>query len=187
MKVLLVDNGTRYLKKLKSLLSENNIQVIHQAEIVDIKNSDADLVILSGGHTLPVTDKRNPYTVEIAFVKETTIPVFGICLGYEIIAHAFSAELLLMKRREKGLLEISPIKRNGIFKNIKDFSVYENHRWVVKNLPKDLIGLAKSKDGYEVIKHKKKPIYGFQFHPEMFVGKSSGDEIFRNLLDIIAA
>lgn len=42
-----------------------------------------------------------------------------------------------------------------------------------------------SKDGVEIIKHKQKIIYGFQFHPEMFPDQTQGDELFANLINLV--
>jgi carbamoylphosphate synthase small subunit len=47
------------------------------------------------------------------------------------------------------------------------------------------VGLANSIEGIEIIKHKDKPIYGFQFHPEMFPNLSDGDELFANIVKIV--
>jgi anthranilate/para-aminobenzoate synthase component II len=183
MRILIVDNGTSYLKNLEALFAGDNIKVIKYSRIAKIKNIDADLVVLSGGHGSPVLSKRDPYRLEIDFIQHATVPILGVCLGYELIAHAFKAELTLMKNREQGILKIVPIRKSPLFKGIKKFSVYESHRWVVKKIPKGLIGLAKSKDGYEIIAHTGSPfIYGVQFHPEMFVQQTSGSRIFKNLL-----
>jgi len=182
---MIVDNGTSYLKKLKTLLVDNELKIIESTHVSSINQNENDLIILSGGHGFPVMDKQNPYAHEIELVKNSTGPILGICLGYEIIAHAFGAKLELMEGREKGLLEISPIGEDALFKNITNFSVYESHRWIVKQLPSELIGLATSKDGYEIIKHENRPIFGFQFHPEMFTEQACGDEIFRNFLEVI--
>jgi len=185
MRVLIIDNGTSYLEQLKKLFFDSIVSVVNYSQIPKIKYSDADLIVLSGGHGLPVMDSKNPYAEEINFIKNSSIPILGICLGYELIARAFGADLKLMKKREKGILDISPVHSDPIFKNISVFSAYESHRWVVEKLPKDLVGLAKSKDGYEVIKHKQKLIYGFQFHPEMLVKQVSGNNIFINFLGTI--
>jgi anthranilate/para-aminobenzoate synthase component II len=185
MKVLIIDNGTSYLEKLKALFIGSVVEVIEYNQISRVKIEDIDLIILSGGHGTPVINKQNFYTSEINFIKTSSVPILGICLGYELIAHAFGAELELMEVREKGILNIIPIKQSNLFIGVKNFSVYESHRWVVKKLPKELIGLAKSKDGWEIINYSGKPlIYGFQFHPEMFTDQTSGNQIFKNFLKI---
>lgn len=69
--------------------------------------------------------------------------------------------------------------------NFKSIDAWENHRWVVEKLGPDLIGLARSKLGYEIIRHSTKPIYGFQFHPEMLTKETKGAVIFNNLVKLI--
>lgn len=44
---------------------------------------------------------------------------------------------------------------------------FESHRWAVTNMHKDFEVLAESNTGIEVIKHKSKPIFATQFHPEV--------------------
>ena len=80
---------------------------------------------------------------------------------------------------------INIISKDIIFKNNKKIKIYESHSWKIAEIPEDFIILAKSKDSIEIIKHKEKEIYGFQFHPEHLVDKTEGDEIFLNLFNKI--
>ncbi len=185
MKVLIIDNGTSYLQQLENLLSKHAFQVIKYSEIGSVDLNDFDAIILSGGHAFTVEGHTAQLEKEIDLVKESTRPIFGICFGFEVIAQAFGAKLELMKSKEHGILDIEVIESDDIFLNINSFQVFESHRWVVKELPKDFISLARSKDGIEAIKHKTRPVYAVQFHPEMFTEESCGDEIFNNFLNII--
>lgn len=148
----------------------------------DLSLKDADLTVLSGGHHLYVTEHPEAYQTEIKFIKTSKKPILGVCLGAELVANTFGAKLEFLESKENGLVNIEVIENSPIFKNIPNFKVYENHRLTISSLPKELIGLARSEKGFEVIKHLTKPIYGFQFHPEMFEDKACGDEIFRNLI-----
>lgn len=49
----------------------------------------------------------------------------------------------------------------------------------------NLIPLAKSKFGVEIIKHPKKIIYGVQFHPEIKVSRNYSKKILNNFLEIV--
>lgn len=182
MKILLIDNGTSYLPELKKLLSGHTFKIIKYSEISSIQADTFDATILSGGHNFPVKNNENRLKNEFAYVTNSKKPILGICFGFEIIARAFGAELELMPRREQGLLDIQVDNPEVIFSGISTFQVFENHRWVVKKLPESLVALAHSKDGIEALKHHRLPIYGVQFHPEMFTEKTNGIKILSNFL-----
>ena len=185
MKLLIIDNGTSYLPQLLNLVGNNFYCVIKYFELDSINIRDYDAVVLSGGHDIPISGNEDVYKTELDLVRNLEKPIFGICFGFEIIARAFGAKLEQMPVREHGVLDIEIVEPDKIFVGIKDFQVFESHRWVVKEPIKDLLMLARSKDGIEAIKHKIRPIYAVQFHPEMFIEKTCGDEIFRNFLNIL--
>lgn len=116
MRVIIVDNGTSFLERLESLFTEGEVTVVGREYLSKIKSGDADLVVLSGGHGLPVMNKSNPYANEIEFIKNYQFPILGVCLGYELIGRAFGAELKLMENPEKGILAISPIREHELFR-----------------------------------------------------------------------
>lgn len=182
MKILVVDNGTSYLEQLKDLLSGHDFFVIRYSDIRDVRSDDFDAIILSGGHDFPVNGNGEKLKKEIDLINTAGKPILGICFGFELIAYIFGSKLEMMRDKEHGILDIFVVEPDEIFTDIPNFKVYESHRWVIKEPAKDLIVLACSKDGIEAIKHKNKPIYGVQFHPEMFIEKTCGDEIFRNFL-----
>ncbi len=185
MKILLVNNGTSYLAGLKDLLLGLPFLTVNYGQLGAIDARDFDAIILSGGHDLPVRGSEKFFEKEMQLIRESQKPLLGICLGFELIASAFGLELELMDTKENGIINIKTSKYDPIFSGIESFKVFESHRWVVKETNEDLIALAYSKDGIEVIKHKTLPIYGVQFHPEMFVDQTCGEKIFRNFLKII--
>ena len=64
----------------------------------------------------------------------------------------------------------------------KDISVYESHCFRIKQLPDEFIVLGRTEHAIEFFKHKEKPLYGLQFHPEAFVDTTEGDELFMSIL-----
>lgn len=185
MKILIVDNGTSYIESLKQLLVDKTFEVIPFSELSVKKEKDFDLFILSGGHSFPVVGNDFLLEKEIEFIRNCKKPILGICFGFELVAHVFGAVLQEMKEKEKGFIDIVVIEPDDLFLAVTNFSVFESHRWVVTSLGGTVIPLAESKDGIEVIKHKQLPIYGVQFHPEMFVEQTCGREIFNNFLHLV--
>ena len=182
MKILLIDNGTAYHEKLLELLSYYEV-VIRRVNDHNFIVDNADVIILSGGHSNSVINHQKFYKKEIDLIRNNQKPLLGICLGAELLGFTFGASLKRMKKKEKGIVKLEIDSDDGIFEGMNNIFVYESHRWVIKELGSTLVGLARSTDGYEIIKHKDFPFYGFQFHPEMLVDRTSGEKIFRNLID----
>lgn len=177
MKVLLIDNGTKHLGKLQDLLKNNEIHVYKLFSKYPDFNS-FDLVVLSGGSRISVVSAPEVFKQEIDLIKKSETPILGICEGCEIIAYAFESELQYLEHKTKGIKKIE-LTSNEFDKKVE---VYEAHHFAIKKLGRELTELAKSDGGVEIFKHKDKSIYGMQFHPEMFVDLTVGDEIFKKIL-----
>lgn len=185
MRVLIIDNGTSYLPQLKNLLGDLLFEVIKYSDINVAYAKKFDVIILSGGHNFPVYGNEKLFQNEIDLIKTSKAKIFGICFGFEIIAHAFGAKLKSLQSKKRGIIDIEILNSDEIFLNMPNFQVYESHRWIVDKVEGDLVALVKSSDGIEAIKHKDRSIYGVQFYPEVFVDKTCGDEIFYNFLKLI--
>lgn len=177
MRILLIDNGTTLLNKLRELIPGE--EITHNYDDFDKDLTNFDLVILSGGSKYQLVGNEDKFQKEIDFIKEAKIPIVGICFGYELIATAFGAILKELSENKKGIYEVEILDEKLGKGEIK---VCESHRWTIDKLPEIFGVLAKSEDGPEIIKHKEKPIYGLQFHPENFVEETGGDELFLKLL-----
>ena len=185
-KVLIIDNGTIRLGRLESLLVGMECEVVRAEGLVVADARRADLIVLSGGSEFPIVYNEDRYRNEIDLIRNADRPIVGICLGFELIAHAYGAELVTLERRERGIVDLEVMHdSNGLFTRVPNLSVYEAHRWTVRAIPDDFIELARSADGVEAIRHRSRALYGFQFHPEMFAEITSGDEVFRNVLQEI--
>jgi len=184
MKILIIDNGTHHLLKIKELLLGSEVTICPYFSISANDCKTYDILILSGGAIHPVVGNEKLFKNELDFIRTIDKPIIGICLGFQLIAYAFGANLQKLNKKEKGIVTINWLdQRSNIFKDFanKSIKVYESHKWVAQSLSNSLIGLAKSNNGYEVIKHRTKPIYGFQFHPELFVDQTYGRAIFERV------
>lgn len=181
MNILIINNGTKHIKEIKNILSKYNLTTINRKDLSTNYNN-FDLIILSGSLTLPVINHKNEYEKELDIIKNSNIPIIGICLGFQLICYAFNENIELLKKRRKGLIRVHKIYDDVILNHInKHFYVFNSHRWGVKKL-NYLIPLARSKDGIEIVKHPFKKIYGLQFHPEVFNKKNKGYLILENII-----
>ena len=186
MHFLIINNGTSYIDQIKLLLGDNTFETFYfNDNSLGSDLSRFDAIVLSGGHVLTFGDHKINFKKECDIVLNSNLPIFGICFGMHLIATVYGATLKEMNNLEKGVLKITCDFKDPLFRNITEFEVFENHRIVVTEVSGKLIPLACSKDGIEVVKQKEKIIYGVQFHPEMYVDKTCGDEIFRNFVKLI--
>lgn len=185
MKILIIDNGSSYINSLARLVSPHNVTIKSYDQISTADTTTNDLVILSGGHKFSVIGHEQIFSKEIEIIQNSAVPILGICLGFELIAHAYGAQMAKLMAKEKNIVELNKLIGDPIFSNLDSIKVFESHRWVVTDSGDNLIALAESKDGVEIVKHKHKLIYGFQFHPEMFGNSTEGNEIFANFINIV--
>ncbi|RLI99956.1 MAG: hypothetical protein DRP06_02690 [Candidatus Aenigmatarchaeota archaeon] len=89
----------------------------------------------------------------------------------------------MLKEKRRGLRNLDIIEKDILVERIKKLSVFEAHRFYVKEV-RNLILLAKSKIGVEIIKHRKKLIYRVQFHPEIKMEENQGIQIPTNFLNL---
>ena len=199
-KILIVDNHSKYLANLRILLEESlgcwtsfiSYDILLGLSVDTIL--DFDLIILSGGKLPPVYEMalETSFNRQLDIINNSNISIVGICYGAEIIAQNFGARLVESTNLIKGINQIRILDTDdaifGKFSRNNFFGVWEEHRYIVTELPPDLIGIGVSEFGWEIFQHRLKPIYGLQYHPEKNTTIQSGDEIFihlvRNILSI---
>lgn len=150
-------------------------------------------IILSGFgrwyENLPMFEFNGEYEL----IRESNIPILGICGGHQIMAMAYGYTYardmgyVVKVWEEEDLTEITPIdieKEDPIFESIPDpFVAPEWHGWEVLVLPDNIEILAVS-DCIEVVKSTQNIMYGVQFHPEVELPFSEARAIIPNFLEI---
>lgn len=118
------------------------------------------------------------------------LPVFGVCLGFQSLAIAFGGSLRTMSVVKHGM--ISRIEHVGrdVFEGVtEEMEATRYHSLcvdVVSTQCPDLDPLAWADDGPEngrvlmAARHRHKPFWGVQYHPESVCTRGGGDEIIRN-------
>ncbi|CRK85488.1 Carbamoyl-phosphate synthase small chain [Candidatus Providencia siddallii] len=151
-----------------------------QAKIVLAMKPDG--ILLSNGPGDP-----SSYDFMIEIIKQlikTQIPIFGICLGHQLLALANGANTIKMKFGHHGTNH--PVK--DLDKDIIIITA-QNHSFVVDEftLPDTLRITHKSLfDGtLQGIHHKYKPIFSFQGHPEASSGPHDAANLFDYFIDLI--
>ncbi|ARM82945.1 glutamine-hydrolyzing carbamoyl-phosphate synthase small subunit [Marinobacter salarius] len=184
-KVVAWDYGVK-LNILRMLASRGcDITVVPaQTPAADVLAMNPDGIFLSNG---PGDPEPCDYAISaIRDVLETDIPVFGICLGHQLLALASGAKSIKMGHGHHGA--------NHPVQNIADGTVMitsQNHGFAVDetSLPDNLEATHKSLfDGsLQGIRRTDKPAYSFQGHPEASPGPHDVAPLFDEFIRLMEA
>ncbi|MBM4240259.1 MAG: GMP synthase subunit A [Euryarchaeota archaeon] len=184
MKILVVNNHGQYNHRIYRTLSYLNISselIPNSLSIDEINERNPTGIVLGGGPSVEMSGNS------LEYVKKLDCPILGICLGHQIIAKTFGGEIGPAGNESYAQIEIVIEDENDIFKGLGSdvkMKVWASHKDEVKKLPEDFKILASSSIcEIEAMKHNKKPIYGVQFHPEVF-HTENGPKVFENFFEV---
>jgi len=187
VRVYVVDNGGQWTHKewrrLRDLGVETKI-VPNTASFEEIDKEDIDGLVLSGG--APRIGLDNDLGNCGKFLGKADFPILGICAGHQYMARFFGGKAEPSKIPEFGKVELKLLKEGGpIFEGVpKKSVVWESHNDEVTVLPAGFERLGESEScKIQAMKHKKKPFYGLQFHPEV-EHTEYGENIFKNFVKL---
>jgi carbamoyl-phosphate synthase small subunit len=144
--------------------------------------TDPDGVFLSNGPGDPA-----PLTYAIENAKTlvaSNVPVFGICLGHQVLGLAMGGETFKLKFGHRGANH--PVKK---LETGRIEITSQNHGFAVdpKSLPDDVeVTHLNLYDGtVEGLRHRTHPVFCVQYHPEASPGPHDADYLFDDFLDLI--
>ena len=148
----------------------------------EVLSLNPDGIFLSNGPGDPA-----PCTYAIEAIKQfltTNIPVFGICLGHQLLALACGAKTVKMKFGHHG--GNHPVKD---LENNRVMITAQNHGFAVdeSSLPAHLRATHKSlfDSSLQGIHHNQKPAFSFQGHPEASPGPHDAAPLFDHFIELI--
>jgi carbamoyl-phosphate synthase small subunit len=183
--VVAYDFGVKYT--ILRILHEKGCQVT----IVPAKTSAAEALALNPDGIFLSNGPGDPLACDyaIAATKEfldANVPIFGICLGFQILALACGAHSLKMKFGHHG--SNHPVIETKEPRRV--FITSQNHGFAIDevSLPDCLEVTYHSlfDQSLQGIKHKYKPAFGFQGHPEASPGPHDIDVIFEQFMTMMS-
>lgn len=164
-----------------------------------------DAVVVGPGPGHPAIPKDVGFISQLwSLTEENILPVFSICLGFQSLSMAFGADVRRMKSPRHGIVSDVIHAKTDIFDGVDIFEATRYHSLCVdighpmQNEPSDAVRpwvcsptcpalqpLAwVSCDGVNgtvlmSVKHKEKPFWGVQFHPESICTTLEGQKVIR--------
>jgi len=183
--VVVIDCGAK--TNIMRELSKNDCRVTvvpANTQFDEIRRLNPDGILLSNGPGDP-----SAVTGVIETTREllkTKIPIFGICLGHQILGLALGGRTYKLKFGHRGanqpVMDLST-KKVAITSQNHGFCVDIN------SLSKDQVELThinlndKTSEG---MRHKKLPVFSVQYHPEASPGTNDAKYLFREFVKLMA-
>ena len=185
-KVVAIDYGIKknILRYFSDFKCEVNV-VSCKTSAEEILKMNPDGVFLSNGPGDPAATGKYAIGIIKTLIKKE-IPIFGICLGHQILALALGAKTKKMKLGHRGANH--PVK-NLIKNNVEITSQNHGFEIIKKSLPKSIEITHKSlfDNCIEGIRLRKKPVFSVQYHPESNPGPQDSVYLFEEFINNMEA
>lgn len=182
-KVVVIDFGVKYniLRSLRDRGCEVTV-LPASASAGLVLSLNPDGILLSNG---PGDPEGVPYAIETVRQLIGKKPIFGICLGHQLLGLALGGKTFKLKFGHRGA--------NQPVKDIKTGKVYitsQNHGFAVdpNTLNEDDVELTQinlNDRTLEGMKHRKLPIFSVQYHPEASPGPQDTQNLFEEFVKMM--
>ena len=191
MRTLLIDNYDSFTFNLFHLLGEVNGDepiVVRNDELSweELAALPVDNIVISPGPGRP--ERERDVGVSLDALLRAEVPVLGVCLGHQALAHVTGGAIDHAPEVMHGRL--SPIHHDGrgLFEGVpQGFAAVRYHSLVVGAVPAALRVTAWTPDQVVMgLEHRTRPLWGVQFHPES-ISTEHGRTLVRNFRDLTRA
>ena len=189
--ILMIDNYDSF--------TYNLVQHLRQiGEGVEVRRNDAittdDIAAMAPRAIVISPGPGRPETAGVSLEAirrfSGAIPILGVCLGHQSIAHAFGGRVIGARRLMHGKTSTVTADGQGVFAGVKQpFQAMRYHSLAVEQetLPECLAVSATADDGEIMgIRHHTHMTEGIQFHPESIM-TPVGKRLLRNFLKMVPA
>ncbi len=187
MRILVVDNGGQWTHREWRVLRDLGVDTAIVPNTTPLEQIKADGLVLSGGAPRVGLNQESMGRCG-EYIDSSGLPVLGICAGHQFMAWHLGGKAGPSAVPEFGKTLIVVDEPDDLFNGLPDtFIAWESHNDEVIDLPSGFVSLAHSDNcKIQAMKHKTKPLYGLQFHPEV-EHTDNGYEMFQAFVDVCSA
>ncbi len=185
--ILVLDFGGQYCHLIGRRIREHGVYseiVPHDITPDEIKTLNKQFnvkgLILSGGPSSvyePNAPRLDPAILEV------NLPILGLCYGHQLIAQITNGKVEPATCKEYGIAHVAIDKPVGVLEGLNEKErVWMSHGDTVFAVPPRFEVLAHTEScPVAAFRHKEKPIYGLQWHPEV-IHTENGMRMLRNFI-----
>jgi len=191
LRILVVDNYDSFVYNLVQYLGELGAETLvwrnDAGTVADVRALGVDGVLISPGPGHP-RDAR--LSVDVVRELGGELPVFGVCLGLQVIGHVHGGRVVRAPELVHGKTSAIMHQGRGVLAGLPvPFEATRYHSLVVEraSVPPGLEVTATTTDGLVMaLRHHEQPVEGVQFHPESVLTQA-GHRLLGNWLDSVRA
>ena len=183
--IAVIDNYDSFTYNLVQYLGELGAELCvfrnDRVTLQEIEQLTPSHIVISPG---PGTPLDGGISNDIIRHFHQKVPILGVCLGHQCIAHVFGGQVERAPRLMHGKTSTIYHTGQGIFANLpRSFTATRYHSLIVHEpLPSALKLTAFTIDGEVMgIRHRDYPIFGVQFHPESIL-TAEGKRLLENFI-----
>jgi len=179
----ILDFGSQYAQLIARRVREKGVYselVRPDIPVDELRKLNPKGLILSGGPSSvyePNAPRCDPRIFDLG------VPILGICYGMQLGAQILGGQVKPAKAREYGRARLRVTSSDPLVHGLpEETTVWMSHGDQVHELPGDFVALATTPTcPYAAARHKTRPFYGVQFHPEV-THTPRGEQVFQNFL-----
>jgi len=181
--IVILDFGSQYAQLIARRVRENGVySVLARADVTadELRGLNPKGLIFTGGPA-SVYEKNAPRCRPEVF--DLGVPILGICYGMQLACQMLGAEVQPAGAREYGRAALKVLRPGTLLRNLpRETTVWMSHADQIQQLGDDFVPLAATETcPAAAVRHKQRPFYGVQFHPEV-THTPHGNTIFVNFL-----
>ncbi|MCS7160493.1 MAG: glutamine-hydrolyzing GMP synthase, partial [Gemmatales bacterium] len=168
-RIIVLDFGSQYVQLIARRVREHHVysQIMrYETPLEQIATWRPQAIILSGGPSSvyePDAPKVPPALFDIG------VPILGICYGMQLLCQTLGGKVVPGAVREYGATPLRVLQADPIFEGWPpESTVWMSHGDQVVEVSDDFLPLASTPNcPIAAVRHRNRPIYGLQFHPEV--------------------